>query len=163
MGVPIQLRSAGSRGFPCKAPSFFGLLLILLLSGPAGGEIATGSLAPGTKWETPYHLIEGSRPGPTVLVTGGLHGNEPAGSLAAEQILHWPILRGRLVVLPRANQPGLRKGTRHLPEVARQEADLNRNFPRRDGKNEASSLIGKEIWELAQKFKPDWLIDLHDA
>ena len=163
MGVPIQLRSAGSTGFLCRAPSFIGLLLIFLFSGAAGGEIATGSLAPGTKWETPYHLIEGSRPGPTVLVTGGLHGNEPAGSLAAEQILHWPILRGRLVVLPRANQPGLRKATRHLPDVARQEADLNRNFPRTDGKNEASSLIGKEIWELAQKFKPDWLIDLHEG
>ena len=112
-----------------RVQQFLSVALFLLLPGPAGGEIASGILAAGTQWETPYHVIEGSQPGPTVFLAGGLHGNEPAGARAAEQIRHWPILRGRLVVLPRANQPGLRAGTRHLPELAKSEADLNRNFP----------------------------------
>ncbi|MEC8941477.1 MAG: succinylglutamate desuccinylase/aspartoacylase family protein, partial [Verrucomicrobiota bacterium] len=146
-----------------RVQQFLSVALFLLLPGPAGGEIASGILAAGTKWETPYHVIEGSQPGPTVFLAGGLHGNEPAGARAAEQIRHWPILRGRLVVLPQANQPGLRAGTRHLPELAKAEADLNRNFPRTGAGDEASSIVGKAIWTLVQKLKPDWVIDLHEG
>ena len=147
----------------CKTRFLLSFVLILLLSSPTGAEVSSNTLATGTKWETSYHVIEASRPGPTILLTGGLHGDEPAGARAAEQIRHWPILRGRLIVLPAANQPGLRGGTRHLPEVAQLEADLNRNFPRTGAKNEASSLIGKEIWRLAQESNPDWVIDLHEG
>ena len=139
------------------------IALFLLLSGSSKGTLVSGLLAEGTKWETPYYVIKGPKPGPTVFLTGGLHGNEPAGALAAEQIRHWAILMGRLVVLPRANQPGLKAETRHLPELPREHADLNRNFPRTDAENEASSLIGREIWRLAQEFKPDWVIDLHEG
>ena len=146
-----------------RLQQFLPVALFLLLSSGAGGAPVSGILATGTKWETPYHVIKGPRPGPTVFLTGGLHGNEPAGARAADQIRHWPILRGRLVVLPRANRPGLKAGTRHLPELPREKADLNRNFPRTGGKNEASSLIGGEIWKLAQEFKPDWVIDLHEG
>ena len=103
--------------------------LFLLLSGSSGGTLVSGTLAEGTKWETPYYVVKGPKPGPTVFLTGGLHGNEPAGALAAEQIRHWAILMGRLVVLPRANQPGLKAETRHLPDLPREHADLNRNFP----------------------------------
>ena len=127
------------------------------------GVLPAAELASGTRWATPYFIVEGSAPGPTILLTGGLHGDEPAGARAAEQIRHWSILRGRLVVLPRANQPGLKAGIRHLPELPREQADLNRNFPRTGEKNEASSLIGGEIWRLAQEFKPDWVIDLHEG
>jgi predicted deacylase len=146
-----------------RVQQFLSVALFLLLPGPAGGEIASGILAAGTQWETPYHVIEGSQPGPTVFLTGGLHGNEPAGARAAEQIRHWPILRGRLVVLPRANQPGLRAGTRHLPELAKSEADLNRNFPRTGADGEALTDIGRAIWNLVRKHEPDWVIDLHEG
>ncbi len=141
----------------------FRLIASILAVFLAPGLLPAAELAAGTKWATPYYIVESANPGPTVLLTGGLHGNEPAGAQAAEQIRHWPILRGRLVVLPRANQPGLRAGTRHLPELPREKADLNRNFPRTDAENEASSLIGREIWRLAQEFKPDWVIDLHEG
>jgi len=146
-----------------RVQQFLSVALFLLLPGPAGGEIASGILAAGTKWETPYHVIEGSQPGPTVFLAGGLHGNEPAGARAAEQIRHWPILRGRLVVLPQANQPGLRAGTRHLPELAKPEADLNRNFPRTGADDEARSVIGQAVWTFARKLKPDWVVDLHEG
>ena len=151
-------------------PGFFAWSAFFFLGGAqffpslrAEISFTEGTIGAGTRWETPFHVIESNHPGPTVLITGGLHGNEPAGARAAEQIRHWSILRGRLVVLPRANQPGLKAGTRHLPELPREKADLNRNFPRTGEKNEASSLIGGEIWRLAQEFKPDWVIDLHEG
>ncbi|MFN3239947.1 MAG: succinylglutamate desuccinylase/aspartoacylase family protein [Planctomycetota bacterium] len=66
------------------------------------------------------------RPGPTLLVTGGIHGNEPAGVHAAERVLaqlqeREPDLRGRLVAL-RGNLSALSTRRRFLSR------DLNRGW-----------------------------------
>ena len=42
----------------------------------------------GKTWETPIYVNDSGRSGPTVIVTGGVHGNEPAGASAAEQIIN---------------------------------------------------------------------------
>ncbi|HJO52894.1 MAG TPA: succinylglutamate desuccinylase/aspartoacylase family protein, partial [Verrucomicrobiota bacterium] len=81
----------------------------------AAETISSGVLAKGTQWETTFYRRDSGVDGPVVLVTGGIHGNEPAGARAAEQVRHWPIKKGRLIVVPRANIPGLKAGTRHLP------------------------------------------------
>ena len=83
------------------------LLAVLLLVGAARGELrrSSGLIAEKTEWENPYYLVDSPVDGPTLLITAGLHGNEPAGSRAAEQIRHWPIRRGRLVVVPHVNAP----------------------------------------------------------
>ncbi len=60
-----------------------------------------GMLAEGTEWETDYFVIDSDADGPTVLLIGGMHGNEPSGSRAAAQILHWPTL-----CRPRTNEGG---------------------------------------------------------
>ena len=53
------------------------------------------------------------------MITGGVHGDEPAGAAAAEQIRHWTIRRGTLIVVPRANPPALAAKTRLIPESKR--------------------------------------------
>ena len=68
------------------------MLLALLLASPSEAEISSGTLAPNTEWETSFHVIETSKPGPTVFLTGGLHGDEPAGARAAEQIRHLSLI-----------------------------------------------------------------------
>ena len=70
-------------------------------------QVVSGLLAKGTKWETPFYSRDSGKPGPSIVLTGGIHGNEPAGAGAAEQIRHWPLKRGRLIVVPRVNRPGL--------------------------------------------------------
>jgi len=79
--------------------------VLTLLANVARAEVSysNGLIAEGTVWENPYYIIDSSVEGPTLLVTGGLHGNEPAGAQAAEQIRHWPINRGTLIVVPRVN------------------------------------------------------------
>lgn len=53
-------------------------------AGAAPGEKARGILAvPGTGLEMPLTLVNGVRPGPTVLVTAGVHGGEYPGIEAA--------------------------------------------------------------------------------
>ena len=78
---------------------------------------------------TGEHLIgsvRGSLPGPTLIILGGVHGNEPAGVLAAEQVLprlrmRKTYLRGEIVLL-RGNTRALERNVRYI------DADLNRQW-----------------------------------
>ena len=123
----------------------------------------TQRLLPDTVWETPVYTITGAQPGPTVLIVGGVHGNEPAGHHAANQIRHWPIIRGKLVVIPRLNVPAIKKHNRFLPNVPAEERDLNRNFPRDELPHRTSGQVANAMWQFAQALKPDWVIDLHEG
>lgn len=69
---------------------------------------------------------EGPEPGPTYVVLGGIHGNEPAGALAARDVLaelerHALPLRGRMIGLV-GNRAALHQGLRFL------DTDLNRGW-----------------------------------
>tara|TARA_B100001115_G_scaffold152462_1_gene122515 strand:+ start:866 stop:2362 length:1497 start_codon:yes stop_codon:yes gene_type:complete len=129
----------------------------------AGAAEHGGLLLKGTPRETSWLVLESGKPGPVVLIVGGMHGNEPAGSRAAGQIMHWPIKRGKLVVLPRANATGLDAGIRYVPNSPGELRDLNRNFPKTGEKNEARGDLAREIWTLAKRFEPDWVLDLHEG
>lgn len=122
----------------------------------------SASIATGTRWETTFHVIDSGAPGPTVMILGGVHGNEPAGAYAAEQIRNWPITRGKLVVVPCVNRPGRAANTRFLPDAERDERDLNRNFPSRENRQSRSELA-KAVWELTLEMEPDWVLDLHEG
>jgi predicted deacylase len=59
----------------------------------------------GTPADTAVYILEGSEPGGTALVLGGTHPSEPASSLTAIALIeNAQVTRGRLIVIPRANQ-----------------------------------------------------------
>ncbi|MDV6030305.1 MAG: hypothetical protein F9B45_09395 [Phycisphaera sp. RhM] len=124
----------------------------------------SGTLGTGTTWETPWHVVDSGHDGPTVLITGGVHGNEPAGSRAAEQIRHWPIRRGKLVVMPQINRLGLAANIRWSPDHRndRRRRDLNRSFPTSE-RDEALTEHTRAIWEFISRHQPDWVFDLHEG
>jgi len=75
-------------------------------------------------WPRELGRYERGHPGPTVVVIGGLHGNEPAGVHAARRVFetlrkNQPALRGTLVALC-GNRAGLARGRRFI------DLDLNR-------------------------------------
>ena len=131
---------------------------------PADTGISSGRFGSGTTWETPWWVIDSGKPGPTVLVVGGMHGNEPAGFRAAEQIRHWPIVRGKLLVLPQVNRLGLAANTRWAPDYRndREKRDLNRNFPRGKGVKPLTPLC-QAVWEFISERRPGWVFDLHEG
>lgn len=139
------------------------LVLGVLTATVDAQRVTSGVLGKSRSWATPYYFVESNEPGPTVIVTGGIHGNEPAGALAAEQIRHWPIVRGKLIVIPRVNVAALSKKQRLIPERPRELADLNRNFPGRGQAAEPRGEIAKAIWNFVNKQNPDWLFDLHEG
>ena len=76
----------------------------------------------------PVGIISGGE-GPTVLLTGGVHGDEFEGPVALMKLLHHldpDQVGGRLIVLPALNAPALRESARVSPIDG---GNLNRAFP----------------------------------
>lgn len=73
-------------------------------------------------------------PGPTLLLTGGVHGDEYEGPVAIMKLLHRldpGDLRGRIIMLPALNAPAVKTSARVSPL---DDGNLNRSFPGdRDG------------------------------
>jgi N-alpha-acetyl-L-2,4-diaminobutyrate deacetylase len=70
-------------------------------------------------------------PGPSVLLTGGNHGDEFEGPVALMRLVHeldWTRIRGRVIVLPCLNPPAVLAGRRCSPYDGR---NMNRVFPGR--------------------------------
>ena len=119
-------------------------------------------LAEGTRFATRYTVIQSAVAGPTVMVVGGIHGDEPAGSFAALQIAGWSIEKGKLVVIQRANELALRAKTRRTPDLPKTESDLNRQFPRVAG-GEPVGVLAAALWGLIQTTAPDYLLVLQEG
>jgi predicted deacylase len=92
--------------------------------------ISTAKLKPENTFARPgLHLIasiRGTLPGPTLIILGGIHGNEPAGVLAANRVLQRlrerrSNLRGEVVLL-QGNTRALEQRARYI------DADLNRQW-----------------------------------
>jgi predicted deacylase len=101
-------------------------------------------------------------PGPTLAVLGGVHGDEPEGILAcdilATQLREASGLRGRVVIVPRANPPAVAANSRTNPVDGE---NLARVFPGdRNGTltEKIADRIVREVIDGA-----DGLIDLHSA
>ena len=115
-------------------------------------------LAAATLYSTKAYIYEASAPGPVIMIVGGVHGDEPAGSLAAEKFCKPPLVKGTLIVIPRANNLALLANRRTLPEIT----DLNRAYPGSPDGNPARRLA-HDIGLLMEKYRITMLIDLHEA
>ncbi len=116
----------------------------------------SGLILPGTIYQTPYYVRSGARPGPTIVVMGGLHGDESAGFLAARQLKNWDVQSGTLVVVPDANAPAIKANRRFV------ERNMNALFPgRKDG--DGNERLAYELWQLIKHWKPDLLLTLHES
>ncbi|MCA1792309.1 MAG: M14/M99 family metallopeptidase [Desulfotignum sp.] len=68
-----------------------------------------------------YRII-GSNPGKTLLIIGGIQGDEPSGFLAADAYVDFSLKTGSLILVPRANFPSILKRERQINQ------DMNRKF-----------------------------------
>ncbi len=152
--APSVLTMAALLSFSLTAASF---------AGPPEREVRV--LAEGTPFETPAYIHDTGEPGPTVVITAGIHGDEPASVIAADQIRHWPLATGRLVVVPRVNRPALGAGKRRTPGDPAELSDVNRNFTRTEevDKLEPRGPLATAVWALVKEEQPDWLLDLHEG
>lgn len=98
-------------------------------------------------------------PGPTVLLSGGIHGDEYEGPIALSEFLQTvdpSQVCGRIIVLPSANYPAYLAGTRVSPIDG---VNLNRCFPgNRTGT--VTEMIGHML-ESVLLPKVDFALDFH--
>ncbi|BCX46507.1 succinylglutamate desuccinylase [Haloferula helveola] len=104
------------------------------------------------------HVIHGKRPGPCLLLTAAIHGDESNGTEIIRRILRDPRirrLRGTLLAIPIVNRPGFVTRSRYMPD----RRDLNRLFPG----TATGSLGGRLARVLVEEVVPraDAVIDLH--
>jgi predicted deacylase len=103
-------------------------------------------------------VIHGKNPGPTLLLTGCIHGDEFNSTEIIRRILRQPILSklaGTLLAVPIVNRPGFVNRSRYMPD----RRDLNRLFP-----GSAGGPLGSRLARvLSEDVLPraDAVIDLH--
>ncbi|SEW18738.1 hypothetical protein SAMN05444851_1974 [Aliiroseovarius sediminilitoris] len=106
------------------------------------------------------HVIHGRKPGPTIFVSAGIHGDEVIGVEIVRRLLtikNLQTLRGTLICVPIVNAPGFLIRSRYLPD----RRDLNRSFPGSDTGSLASRLADIFLRKIVSRC--DLGIDLHSA
>ena len=107
-----------------------GILLAVLFFGGMAADVVRVSAAQkthtiffqGEENELNVYRIFGTKPGKTLLIVGGIQGDEPGGFLAADHYVDMSLERGNLIVVPRANFPSILKMERQINQ------DMNRKF-----------------------------------
>src|SRR5579872_2858676 len=103
--------------------------------------------------------ITGSQPGPHLLITGGVHGDEFEPMVTVRRLtkeVDPTQLRGRLTLVPVVNEPAFARGRR----TADDEKDLARTCPGRDD-GTITEQIAAALSRLIRS--ADYYIDLHTA
>jgi predicted deacylase len=110
--------------------------------------------------EIPIVVLNHGR-GPTVLFTGGVHGDEYEGQIAVSRLtqsLRAEEIQGRVIMLPMVNVPAALNGTRLSPIDNR---DLNRCFPG-NGRGTFSEMLAHFIDSVILP-QVDVSVDVHTA
>ena len=122
----------------------------------------------GDPWPIPVTVIHGERPGPTITILGGIHGDELTGPSACTHLLSNAFtdignpldpkqMAGTVRIVPVVNLPGYRAKSRYFPDGR----DLNRNFPG-NFKTTTTRRVAAQVWKYLLK-DSDAIIDLHSA
>lgn len=104
--------------------------------------------------------IDSGHPGPSVVVTANIHGDETTGVGVVHNLVRCLpelLLRGSVHLYPTLNPGGLAACTRTLPADGQ---DLNRCFPGK-ARGAASDRHAYRIWRDIMSRSPDALLDLH--
>lgn len=122
-------------------------------------KINVGNLASGTKIHIPVHVYRSKNPGPTLLVLGGVHGDEINGVEIVRRCIASQIFtklkKGNVIAIPLLNVYGFINFSREIP----QGKDVNRSFPG----TRTGSLASRVAYVLSKKILPlvDYGVDFH--
>lgn len=111
-----------------------------------------------TSVEVPVIIERGKKPGPVILITAGIHGDEINGVEIVRQIIAKGInkpQKGTIICIPVVNVFGFLNLSREFPDGR----DLNRMFPG----TKQGSLASRFAYQFVQKILPvaDFCLDFH--
>jgi len=108
----------------------------------------------GTDHELHVYNIYGEIPGKTLLLIGGIQGDEPGGFLSADHYADINLAKGNLIVVPRANFKSIVLYQHKVND------DMNRKVAE-DRKNNYETKIVEILKKLINE--SDCLLNLHDG
>ncbi len=118
----------------------------------------------GQGWTVPVIVVRGTRPGPRLLITAGIHGDELNGIAVIHRLaagIDPATLAGTLVMVPGLNTPGLLQDAREFATGAgRGFANLNRSMPGKSPGGTAE-LYAEALWTRLLRPNADAAVDLH--
>ena len=101
--------------------------------------------------------FDGEQDGDTLLVLGGIHGNEPGGYYAPSLLTkHYKITKGHLVVVPNINFDSLIRNARGIYK------DMNRKFDKISKKDPDYKIV-MGLKKLITQDNIDLVLNLHDG
>jgi predicted deacylase len=116
-------------------------------------------LASGVELRLPVHVISGEKPGPTLGVTAGIHGDEYLPIEAVRRLVQQldpAELSGTVIAVPVVNPLAIESQTRHTPTDMQ---NLNRVFP-----GDPNGWLTEQLAAVVcEKFltEIEYLVDLH--
>lgn len=129
-------------------------------------KFRAGSTNTGLPIWVPIIVAKGAAPGPKLLLTAAVHGDELNGIAAIHSLLDGldvQAIRGLIVAVPGLNQPGMIANNRHFvaSDGGGSKTDLNRIFPGRlDGGDVAERYVAR-LWTSVLSADFDLAVDLH--
>lgn len=155
-GTTVDAPSAAARargGDPLQ------LLGITVLPGTSRRLAWSGGQAfDGTSGESPVLIVNGVGKGPTLCLTGAIHGDELNGIEMIRRVLQDldpARVNGAVIGVPIVNLQGFRRGSRYLPD----RRDLNRYFPGNVTGSSASRIAASLFDNIIRQC--DGLVDIH--
>jgi hypothetical protein len=136
--------------------SFIGFsFFFLLVTATANAKREHLVYFPNTAYELNIYKIFGKTPGKTLMLIGGIQGNEPGGFLSADLYADMSLEKGNLIVVPRANFYSIIMNKRGP------NGDMNRKFSHDDISSSMEDKIVAILKELISE--SDYLLNLHDG
>ncbi len=107
---------------PILCTTFSLSLIVLLFVSHAHAGAWEHSFFAGTQYPLKVVFLQGEEDGPTIMVQGGIQGDETSGFVTAQLLTQAKVTRGNVIILPRANVPSINLHKRQI------NVDMNRRF-----------------------------------
>jgi len=148
----------GLKKIICKWHFYIVMLLLAALILPVSltAQKSKVTYQENTDYELTIYSIYGKEPGNTMIIIGGIQGDEPGGYLAADLYADMVLEKGNLIVVPRANFNSIKRNERGV------NGDMNRKFSHNIEKTYDNDFY---IVDVLQSLihKSDVLLNLHDG
>ncbi len=146
------MENIGRRSFIKKSIAFLASSLIPRIALCSTGKVSL--VLP----EKPFEVYEkeGRIKGPCVLIIGGIHGNEPGGYKAVDMLVDVDVIKGKLILVPRANFTSI------LANVRGYNGDMNRKFIPTPPPDPDYPFV-EAIKRLILRKDVDYILSLHDG
>lgn len=120
----------------------------------AAGQCERLVFLAGTPHELEVYRIKGRLNGPTAMILGGIHGDEPGAYLSADLYADLTLKRGQLIVIPRANFKSIIHNHRGT------DGDMNRKFALLEADDPEAQVVAILKSLMAES---DLLLTMHDG